>query len=141
MSAKIKPNLFIIGAPKCGTTAKAHYLSEHPDVFMCPEKEPHYFNTDLNYKRGKSDDLEEYLNLFSGATEEKIVGEASVWYLYSKEAVRNILEFNPNAKFIIMVRNPIKMAPSLHQQLFYNGRETEKDFNKAWCLQTKLSNR
>ena len=117
----------------------AHYLSEHPDVFMCPEKEPHYFNTDLNHKRGRSDDLEEYLNLFAHAREEKIIGEASVWYLYSREAVQNILEFNPEAKFVVMIRNPLQMTSSLHQQIFSTGRETEKDFNTAWFLQEERS--
>lgn len=42
----IKPNFFIVGAPKCGTTSLAHWLAGHPQVFMSPVKEPHFFNTD-----------------------------------------------------------------------------------------------
>ena len=51
-----KPNTFIIGAPKCGTSAMANYLDQHPDIYVSPIKEPHYFikddmpqKTDMDY--------------------------------------------------------------------------------------------
>jgi len=85
-----KPNFFILGAPKCGTTSLAMWLSEHPNIFMCPIKEPHYFNTD-GLQRIKT--LEQYESLFTDAKPEHVaVGEASTHYLYSKEAVPRILE-------------------------------------------------
>ena len=80
-----KPNFFIIGAPKCGTTALARYLSEHNDIFMCQPKEPNYFSSDLPMRQPGVESIDEYLNLFSDADDScKAVGEASVWYLYSK---------------------------------------------------------
>jgi hypothetical protein len=129
----IKPNFFILGAPKCGTTSFAAWLEEHPRIYMSPTKEPHYFNTD--HKRYLNS-LEGYERLFAGATENHLaVGEASVWYLYSTAAVPNILAYNPAAKFIVILRNPIDMAPSLHEELVFTGREDVADFAGAWELQ------
>lgn len=65
------------------------------------------------------------------------IGEASTWYLYSKEAVNNILKYNPNAKIIAMLRNPAKMAESLYQQFLYGQEEDAKTFQEAWALQDR----
>jgi len=84
------PDFFILGAPKCETTAMAAYLSARPEVFMSQPKEPHHYNTD--HRHGEYKDRQRYLELFSGASDEhKIVGEASVWYLYSEVAGKNII--------------------------------------------------
>lgn len=131
----IKPNFFVIGAPKCGTTSLAHWLAGHPQVFMSPVKEPHFFNTD--YQRYLNS-LEGYERLFADVDRHHLaVGEASVWYLSSSEAVKNILEYNSGARFIVMLRNPIEMAPSLHEELVFTGREDVKDFPAAWVLQER----
>jgi hypothetical protein len=129
----IKPNFFILGAPKCGTTSLAAWLAEHPRIYMSPTKEPHYFNSD--HKRYLNS-LEGYERLFADATENHLaVGEASVWYLYSTTAVPNVLAYNPVARFIVILRNPIDMAPSLHEELVFTGREDVVDFERAWELQ------
>jgi Sulfotransferase domain len=129
----IKPNFFIIGAPKCATTSLAAWLAEHPNIYMSPTKEPHFFNTDYNRFINS---IESYEHLFEGATDNhRAVGEASVWYLHSSTAVKNILAYNHDAKFIVMLRNPIDMAPSLHEELVFTGREDVKDFAAAWGLQ------
>lgn len=129
-----KTNFFIIGAPKCGTTALAQWLSAHPDIFMPPVKEPHFYSKDLANQQAPT--RAEYDRLFKGATtQHKAVGEASVWYLYSKEAVSNILSEIPDAKFIVSLRNPIDMAYSLHRQQIVATNETIEDFNKAWNAQ------
>lgn len=128
-----KPNFFIIGAPKCGTTSLAAWLSEHPNIYMSPVKEPHFFNTDLNYINTPS--RREYERLFRGATDEhKAVGEASVFYLFSKVAVPHIEQELPGARYIVMVRNPVDMAYSLHEQQVFSGNEHIKDFAEAWRL-------
>jgi hypothetical protein len=128
----IKPNFFILGAPKCGTTSLAAWLSEHPHIYM-PQKEPHFFNTD--YRRFLNS-LEGYERLFAGANgRHRVVGEASVWYLSSALAVKNILDYAPDAKFIVMLRNPVDMAPSLHEEQVFTGRENIAEFAKAWNLQ------
>lgn len=127
------PNFFIIGAPKCATTSMAVWLSEHSQIFMSAIKEPHFFSTDVNVIRA-ANTLEEYLLLFHNAEEQHIaVGEASVTYLVSEVAVKNILEFNPYAKFIVMLRNPIDMAVSFHAELFcFNAKDVPYDFEESW---------
>lgn len=130
-----RPNFFIVGAPKCGTTALSEYLRTHPKIFLCEPKEPHFFAEDMDRHRYVKS-LEEYLELFKYAgAEREIVGEASVGYLYSSVALTKIHEFNPEAKVIAMVRNPIDMAQSSHQQLLFARYEDEPDFEKAWNLQ------
>ena len=135
-----RPNFFIIGAPKCGTTALATYLREHPNIFLPKEKEPHFFATDLwqfheYYTKTEAD----YAALFADVSaEHHAIGEASVFYAYSHTALQNIKAYNPDAKIIMMVRNPIDLVYSLHAQYVYNGfDETESDFERAWALQAE----
>lgn len=132
-----RPDFFILGAPKCGTTALSEYLREHPRVFVSTPKEPHYFCDDFDYYYAPGRRSEEhYLHLFDGAADDDLaVGEASVWYLYSATAARNIMEFDPAARVIVMVRNPVELVPSLHSQLCYMLDETEPDPAVAWGLQ------
>lgn len=134
-----KPNFFIIGAPKCGTTALSEYLRTHPNVFMCTPKEPHYFSPDFPTRgrtKWKIETLKRYVNLFQEATEDHLaIGEASVFYLYSSIAPKSLYEFNPKAKIVIMIRNPVDLVYSYHSQMVYSSRETEKNFKKAWALQ------
>jgi hypothetical protein len=129
------PNFFIVGAPKCGTTALYEYLRPHPHIFMPEIKEPHYFARDMGtYPRVKT--AEEYLALFAPSTpEHRRVGEASVYYLRSSVALSNIHEFNPDARIIAMFRNPVEMVHSLHSQLLYVSEENVSDFETAWRLQ------
>jgi hypothetical protein len=132
-----KPSLFIVGAPKCGTTALYEYLRQHPNIFMSKVKEPHFFAQDLGtYPRIKS--LEEYTDLFAESTPQHLrVGEASVYYLRSATAIANIHAFNPDARIIAMFRNPADMVYALHSQLLYVGEETVADFESAWRLQER----
>jgi hypothetical protein len=123
-----RPDFFIVGASKCGTTAMYDYLKQHPDIFMSPEKEPMYFCPDLvSHRRSE----EEYLKLFFGAGQEKRVGEASSAYLYSKHAAREIKNFSPTARIIIMLRNPVEMLHARHAQLYYHCIEDIEDFSEA----------
>lgn len=127
-----KINLFIVGAPKCGTTALNNYLSQHSDICMASKKEMHYFATDLEHPSHVRD-FDKYKSYFKHYNNHKIIGEASVNYLYSKTASLEIKQYNPDAKIIIMLRSPIEMIPSLHSQLLWNGTESEK--NLLTCLQ------
>ena len=130
----VKPNFFIVGAAKSGTTALAQYLSEHPDVAMCTPKEPHYFATDMEGYRAVTN-LEEYLGLYEPAgNEAKRLGEASVYYLVSDVAIKNIHDFDSNAKILVMLRNPMDMVYSLHSQLYQSANEDVDDFTDAWHL-------
>lgn len=131
----LKPNFFILGAPKCGTTSMNEWLASHPAIFMA-RKEPHYFNTD--HKNRWATQLSDYQALFELASKQHLaIGEASVRYLYSKEAVANILAYNPEAKLVVMLRNPIDMAYSWHNQICFSGLETVRNFKTAWDLQAK----
>lgn len=132
----IKPNFFIIGAPKCGTTALSQYLREHPHIYMSEPKEPHYFDRDFA-QYCVVENLAEYLGLFANSTlEHKAIGEASALYLYSGVAAREIYQFEPEAKLIVMLRNPVDLVYSFHSQLVYAADENETDFEQAWRLQS-----
>lgn len=131
----VKPNFFIVGAPKSGTTALYKYLREHPSVFMPDRKEPHYFAPDLPSPRYVHDEAS-YLSLFEAGRGRARVGEASVYYLYSRESARLIRAFRPDARIIIMVRNPVDMIHSLHSQRLYSGHEDIEDFEEALAAES-----
>lgn len=130
-----RPDFFIVGAPKCGTTSLHLYLRQHPEIFMPARKEFNYFGRDLTYSNttGLWDfpTPESYLAYFSDWTDEKRGGEASVWYLYSRTAAREIKEFSPGARIIVMLRNPVDVMYSLFYQLLKTGDETIPDFETA----------
>ncbi len=132
----IKPDVFIVGAPRCGTTWLYRHLAVHPRVFMSRQKEPHHFNTDSRFRWVET--LEAYESLFSDApAAAQAIGEASVLYLHSEVAAANILCYQPRARFIAMVRNPLEMAPSWHRQALFDRQENEPDFARAWALQAE----
>jgi hypothetical protein len=113
-----------------------NYLAAHPDIFMPRTKEPTYFAQDLDERRRGDDrlftrELDEYLNLFSDWRGERCVGEGSVWYLYSKIAGRQIKEFSPDARIIMMLRDPVEMMYSLHAHRLARGAEDLESFEEA----------
>lgn len=133
------PEFFIVGAPKCGTTAMADYLGQHPEIGMCPRKETHVFATDLSermaMRRGqKPMSRERFLELFADLQGDRLRGEASVWHLYSVSAAAEIAEFEPDARIIVMLRSPVEMLPSLHSQFVFVGIEPVEDFAAAFRL-------
>lgn len=131
MKKIMKPNFFIIGAPKCGTTTIHKWLSEHPEVFMSKIKEPNHYNKDHNFpKYSKKND---YFKLFETANaEHTAIGEASPYYLLSNCAVDNILNENMGSKFIVCLRNPIEMMPSLFFQNKSTLIEKNIDLETGW---------
>jgi hypothetical protein len=131
----MKPNFFIVGAPKCGTTAMSSYLRDHPAIFMSTPKEPSYFAADLPGLQ-YVDSLPAYEELFSRVAEGcSVVGEASPSYLMSEVAIERIAAYQPQAKILVMLRNPVDMLLSYHSQLYYSSFEDEPDFQSAWELQ------
>lgn len=124
------PDFFIVGAPKCGTTALYHFLNQHPEIYLPGAKELHFFGSDLDLRVVRPN-RKQYLSLFADVRDEKRVGEASVWYLYSKKAAAEIKQIYPSADIIIMLRNPVEMLYSLHSQFLYNGNEDISDFRLA----------
>ncbi|MFH2124850.1 MAG: sulfotransferase [Pseudomonadota bacterium] len=152
------PNFFIIGTPKAGTTALQTMLSNHPDVFMSPLKEPHYFSTDFkveefapDYRRNHLCDLTDYLKapllkkihlahtptweqyseLYRDAGGHKAIGEASSGYLYSTEAAKNIYNKIPSARIIMILRDPVDRAYSHFSMDKASGRVQTSSFVAA----------
>jgi hypothetical protein len=126
-----KPNLFIVGAPKCGTTAWTDYLRTHPDVFFPATKDECFFALDLprfRLVKRRSD----YAAQFAGAQDVPVVGEASAMYLFSKAAAEEIRKFNPKAKILIFLREQEDYLPSLHNQFLREFAEEIEDFETAW---------
>jgi Sulfotransferase family len=113
-----KPNLFIIGAMKSGTTYLAQLLSSHPSIFMCNPKEPSYFvdATELQrlwpyaWQLGYWRSEQRYLRLFQSSGTATILAEASVYYTHlplASGVAERISQFNPNAQLIYIVRDPV----------------------------------
>ncbi len=129
------PEFFIVGSPKCGTSAMFAYLSEHPDIFMPAFKEPHYYGSDLKwadeYPSISVRNTEDFHKQFEDAKPEQKVGEGSIWYLWSKKAATEIYEACPHAKHIIMLRNPVEMMYSLHNNFIISHNEDIEIFEDA----------
>jgi hypothetical protein len=148
MHKKIKPNFFIVGAPKCGTTSLYQWLKAHPDIFMPENKEPKYFCTDLRKQENKNNSAhffsikskKEYLELFSSSKDESAIGEASTYYLYSKTAPKLIKDFRPEAKIIIMLRDPVEQIISSYNYSVQKGHESAKSLKEALDLEEKRKN-
>jgi hypothetical protein len=120
------PDLFIVGAPKCGTTALTRYLEGHPQVFMAGRKDLHHFGSDLQMRHRPCADRAAYLQHFAGAGPAHLrLGDSSVWYLYSQRAAAEIAAFNPQARPIILLREPVSMMYALWGQLRYNSVHDE----------------
>jgi hypothetical protein len=134
----MRPNFFIAGAPKAGTTALYLYLKQHPSVFL-PEpamKEPHYFAPELRHPTFLRTP-EEYAAIFEQGRGRARLGEASVFYLFSKEAAKRIHEFDPAARIIIMLRDPVDMIYALHNEHFTNGIEKYRSFHDALAAEER----
>lgn len=129
------PNFLIVGAAKSGTTSFDRYLSDHPDIYIPPKKEAHYFSTPdfPPLFRGPGDDgmnlytirnRTEYEQLFNCVRHEKAIGESSVFYLYYPGTAKRIYSEIPDAKIIILLRNPVQRAYSAYMHLIRDERET-----------------
>jgi hypothetical protein len=137
-NGEIKPDFFIVGAPRCGTTALSTYLAEHPRIGFSRPKETQFFCTDLLGIRFHTADPQQYLKLCFGHCAGKnylAIGEGSVWNLYSKDAIANILQFSPEARFIIMVRNPVDLCVALYEKRREMLQEDQTSFEQAWRLE------
>jgi hypothetical protein len=134
----MKVDFFILGAPKCGTTSIAYYLSEHPQVCFSRPKEPRFFvMSDYALDCGDRSDEEYWKRYFSHFQPgpHRIAGEGTPMYLYFEESVPMILRYNPDARFVVMLRNPVDMVVSLHKNLLRGFNENVFSLEKAWHLQ------
>lgn len=131
----IKPNVYIIGFPKTGTTSLANYLSKSKEVFLSMPKEPLFWSDDFQSAphEPKIDTIENYTSLFEKHNGgESVFIDASTRYIFSQKAIKRIILFNRESKFIVGVRDPIKYIQSYHMEMLYSLFERENDFQKAW---------
>ena len=105
------PDFFIVGAPRCGTSSLYQYLRQCPQVFLPRIKEPLFFNTLLDREK-RFTDLASYLALFADAKPYQKVGEASPTYLHDPGAPLRIAEANPDAKVVMILRDPVARTHS-----------------------------
>lgn len=124
-----KPNFFIVGAAKAATTSLWIYLKQHPEIYM-PE-ESKYKEPALYCPNYGMTGVEEYMRLFSGVTDEEAVGEASTAYLAAPESAAMIRNACPEARIIIVLRNPVDRAYSLYRWMVNHGYEWLYPFERA----------
>lgn len=128
-----KPNLFIIGAMKAGTSALHAYLAAHPEIFMSEPKEPSHFVDAATVRRiwpamahrGYANE-ETYLALFEGAGDVPVIGESSTNYAKRPQITgvpERIAAFNPDARFIYVMRDPLRRAISHYWHSVRSQRE------------------
>jgi len=152
------PTFIVVGANKGGTTSIYHYLRQHPEVYLSPIKEPHFFSTDIEvnlfnreFAQNKLQDIEKYVNgdmakeyhaafvrnwdqyrkLYKNVSGQKAIGELSTSYLYSTTAAQEIKSRLGAIKIIICLRNPIERAFSHYRMNLWTGNSNEFDFYKA----------
>ncbi len=133
---KRKVNFFMVGAAKCGTTSMFRYLLQHPDVTWGEIKEPEFFSTkyvNLPHKGPKAKEfdevrtyrIEDYEFLYRNVGAEKIIGDASTTYIYHEQCADDIKKYNPDAKILIMLRNPAVRAFSAYMHMKRDQCEKE----------------
>lgn len=136
------PNLFLIGAPRAGSTSLAQALASHPDVCFSMFKEPHYFMYDGAAPQlgGPGDDQflrvidrtwEDYCRNFSHFEGEAYVAEGSTNYLYHSASLVRIRERCPDAQFVVVLRNPVRRAYSAYLHMRKLGHESLLHFEAA----------
>ncbi len=125
-----QPDFFLVGAPKCGTTAMHAYLRLHPQIFMPRGKEIHFYGSDLS---GLPTQLtpEWHARRFAEAGAAQRAGETCIWALYSRLAAAEIHRDIPHARIIIMLRNPVEMVYAQHSELVYQWVEDIVSFPHA----------
>ncbi|HEY6977497.1 MAG TPA: sulfotransferase [Chitinophagaceae bacterium] len=152
---KNKVNLFLVGAMKAGTTSLTRFFEQHPDIFVCPVKEPNFFMSQLPHSISDGMDnsdiqifirdlhvnskrhfahiktMSDYHSLFKFYNNEKYLADCSTCYLHSKDAAVRIKDYNPGAKVIILLRDPVQRAFS-HYKLDYGKGRTSQSFKDAW---------
>jgi len=137
------PNFLILGAGKSGTTALYRYLDQHPKIYMSPVKETNFFALEgkkVNFHDPGAEkkinswsvtDIEGYRALFSRVTNETAIGEASPLYLYNATTPERIQHYVPDAKLIVVLRNPVERAHSAFTHLVRDSTEPYTDFAQA----------
>jgi sulfotransferase family protein len=143
------PDFFLLGAPKAGTTALHAALAQHPQLYLSPVKEPKFYLCDgqrppRSRQRGPGDahsarewvwQRSKYEALFDAAPAGEMRGESTPFYLYDRAAHRRIHADVPNAKLLVVIRDPVDRAYSNWMHLRSDGLEPIPDFEAAWAAE------
>ena len=129
------PDFFIVGAARSGTSSLEEYLNQHPEIYITPKKETHFFAVDyfppsfngpgddrLNERVIRDED--QYAQLFADIKGKKAIGEASAFYLCFPGAAERIAHAVPDAKILIILREPVARTYSAYMFLLRDNRET-----------------
>jgi hypothetical protein len=137
------PNLFVVGPAKTGTTALYYYFKSHPQVYAAPVKETNYmaFCDGVPPLAGPGDrekigdtsttTLEDYAALFAGWRDEPVAVDVSPSYMHYPRAATRIAELCPQAKIVIVLRNPVECSFSMYSMQRRDNRETCRTFREA----------
>lgn len=138
-------NFFIVGYPKAGTTTLHNFLKEHPQIFLPTYKETKFFATDLqresdSFHGGEAfapfRTIEEYHGLYAARGQAEAIGDVTPQYIYSQESAEKIYQYNPSAKIVIVIREPVAFLRSLHSEFLARLNEEEEDLFSAMELET-----
>ncbi|MDW3195063.1 MAG: sulfotransferase [Cytophagales bacterium] len=132
-----KPNLFVVGMPRSGTTSLYGYLKQHPEIYTSVLKEPNFFCHEYFDHPSVVDNIQLYEQIFDQAGDAKYFGEGSVWYLYFRSAAKKLKEYNAQSKSIILLRHPTEMIISLHSLYLRTGNESVANLEEALQLESK----
>jgi hypothetical protein len=135
--AKLR-SAFIVGAPRCGTTFLSKALAGHPHVCFSKPKETHFFVASwplIEPERRTREYLRRHFHRFG--PQHRLFADGSPSYLCDPETARRILSFDPEARFVVAVRNPVEMLASYHARLLYTLDEDVADLAEAWALQER----
>jgi hypothetical protein len=130
------PTFFILGAGRCGTTSLADHLRRHSDVFIPDLKEPSFFSPSYQY----IDDPGEYVDLYRPGRTERALGDASHIYLEDPDSPEILEAFFPDARFILIFRNPADRAIALYAWMVASGYEVHPTFERALAAETRRFN-
>lgn len=123
--------VMILGAAKSGTTSIYTWIDQHPDICMTHPKEPYFFYT-KEFEYGFDFYVEKYLKRWDG---KQRFGEASQRNLYFHHAPERIKAFFPNARFIIILRDPAARAISHY---WHNFRRKKEYLSFDRCIEEEL---
>jgi len=120
----VRPNLYILGGQKCGTSALAHFLSQHPDITLAHNKEAHVFDHPVLYHQGPEQWDRAYKQAFAHATTPtRYYCDATPIYSYFTELLPRIASYSAGARVIMMVRDPVARAISQYHMEKGRGNE------------------
>jgi len=151
MPTEARPNLFIVGAQKSGTSALAGWLQQHTQVYLSFPKEPGFLAFGENgypYKDGYGNDApanqyvvtdeRAYMDLFANATpEQTILGEASTWYFAIPGMAHKIKAYSPRAKLVVILRDPVERAYSAWCHARSDLLEPCENFSTALAMESQ----